>query len=58
MKMMMRSHLTRLGVESRDATVYLSGTVESTEQKVKAETVTKTVPGVKRVISTLGVRLQ
>jgi osmotically-inducible protein OsmY len=58
MKMMMRSHLTRLGVESRDATVYLSGTVESTEQKVKAETVTKTVPGVKRVISTLGVRSQ
>jgi osmotically-inducible protein OsmY len=52
------ANLTRLGVVSREATVYLSGTVESTEQKVKAETVTKTVPGVKRVVSTLEVRSQ
>jgi osmotically-inducible protein OsmY len=52
------ANLTRLGVVSRKATVYLSGTVESTEQKAKAETVTQTVPGVKRVISTLEVRSQ
>jgi hyperosmotically inducible periplasmic protein len=52
------ANLTRLGVVSREATVYLSGTVESTEQKAKAETVTKTVPGVKRVVSTLEVRSQ
>ena len=50
------ANLTRLGVVSREATVYLSGTVESAEQKAKAETVAKTVPGVKRVVSTLEVR--
>jgi hyperosmotically inducible periplasmic protein len=50
------ANLTRLGVVSRQATVYLSGTVESAEQKAKAETVAKTVPGVKGVVSTLEVR--
>jgi hyperosmotically inducible protein len=50
------ANLTRLGVVSREATVYLSGTVESGEQKTKAEAVAKTVPGVKRVVSTLEVR--
>ena len=50
------ANLTRLGVVSRNATVYLSGTVESDEQKAKAESVVKTVPGVKRVVSTLEVR--
>jgi len=50
------ANLTRLGVVSREAIVYLSGTVESAEQKAKAETVAKTVPGVKRVVSTLEVR--
>ena len=52
------ANLTRLGVVSREAIVYLSGTVESAEQKAKAETVAKTVPGVKRVVSTLEVRSQ
>jgi hyperosmotically inducible periplasmic protein len=52
------ANLTRLGVVSREATVYLSGTVESDEQKAKAETVAKTVPGVKRVVSTLEIRSQ
>ena len=33
------ANLTRLGVVSRQSTVYLSGTVESEEQKAKAETV-------------------
>src|SRR3989442_4629646 len=50
------ANLTRLGVVSREAIVYLSGTVESAEQKAKAETVAKTVPGVKRVVSTLEAR--
>jgi hyperosmotically inducible periplasmic protein len=50
------ANLTRLGVVSRQSTVYLSGTVESEEQKAKAETVAKAVPGVKRVVSTLEVR--
>ena len=52
------ANLTRLGVVSREATVYLSGAVESEDQKAKAETVAKTVPGVKRVVSTLEVRSQ
>jgi len=50
------ANLTRLGVVSREATVYLSGAVESEDQKAKAETVARTVPGVKRVVSTLEVR--
>ena len=50
------ANLTRLGVVSREATVYLSGTVESAEQKEKAETVVKNVRGVKRVVSTVEVR--
>ena len=50
------ANLTRLGVVSREATVYLSGAVESDDQKAKAETVARGVPGVKRVVSTLEVR--
>ena len=50
------ANLTRLGVVSREATVYLSGAVESEEQKAKAETVARGVPGVKRVVSTLEVQ--
>ena len=52
------ANLTRLGVVSRKATVYLSGAVESEDQKAKAETVARTVPGVERVVSTLEVRTQ
>lgn len=50
------ANLTRLGVVSREQTVYLSGTVESGDQKDRAETVARGVPGVKRVVSTLEVR--
>ena len=50
------ANLTRLGVVSREATVYLSGAVESEDQKAKAETVARAVPSVKRVVSTLEVR--
>jgi osmotically-inducible protein OsmY len=52
------ANLTRLGVVSREATVYLSGAVESEDQKAKAETVARGVPGVTRVVSTLEVRSQ
>jgi osmotically-inducible protein OsmY len=52
------ANLTRLGVVSREATVYLSGAVESEDQKTQAETVARGVPGVKRVVSTLEVRSQ
>jgi osmotically-inducible protein OsmY len=47
------ANLTRLGVVSRERIVYLSGTVESAEQKEKAEAIAKGVPAVKRVVSTL-----
>jgi BON domain-containing protein len=50
------ANLTRLGVVSRQATVYLSGAVESADQKALAETVAKDVGGVRRVVSTLEVR--
>jgi hyperosmotically inducible protein len=50
------ANLTRLGVMSKQATVYLSGSVESPEQKSLAESVAKDVKGVKRVVSSLDVR--
>jgi BON domain len=50
------ANLTRLGVVSRKATVYLSGTVESADQKARAETVAKDVRGVRGVVNTLTVR--
>jgi hyperosmotically inducible periplasmic protein len=50
------ANLTRLGVVSSDATVYLSGTVVSAEQKEQAESIARGVRGVKRVVNTLHVR--
>jgi hyperosmotically inducible protein len=50
------ANLTRLGVVSRDATVYLSGTVESGDQRVRAAELAQEVRGVKRVVNTLEVR--
>lgn len=50
------ANLTRVGVVSRNATVYLSGAVESADQKALAETVAKGVRGVRRVIDALEVR--
>jgi osmotically-inducible protein OsmY len=49
------ANLTRLGVVSREATVYLSGTVESADQRALAEGVTQGVSGVKRVVNSLEV---
>ena len=50
------ANLTRLGVVSSDGTVYLTGGVPSTEEKVRAETVAKGVSGVRRVVNSLDVR--
>ena len=49
------ANLTRLGVLSNSGAVYLTGTVESSQQKAEAETLTKGVRGVKRVINNLQV---
>jgi hyperosmotically inducible periplasmic protein len=50
------ANLTRVGVLSSNGTVYLSGTVESGEARASAETLTKGVAGVTRVVNTLDVR--
>jgi osmotically-inducible protein OsmY len=50
------ANLTRLGVVSRRAVVYLSGTVVSEEQKGRAEAVAREVKGVRRVVSTILIR--
>jgi osmotically-inducible protein OsmY len=49
------ANLTRLGVLSSNATVYLSGTVASSEQRAQAVALAKAVPGVRRVVNTLEV---
>jgi osmotically-inducible protein OsmY len=49
------ANLTRLGVLSSNATVYLSGTVESRNQRAQAEALAKSVRGVRRVVNTLDV---
>jgi osmotically-inducible protein OsmY len=51
------ANLTRLGVVSRQAVVYLTGDVVSPEQKALAEGVARSVAGVRRVVNTLDVRL-
>lgn len=50
------ANLTRLGVVSRKAVVYLSGTVRSADEKALAETVARSVGAVQRVVSTLEIR--
>jgi hyperosmotically inducible periplasmic protein len=49
------ANLTRLGVLSSNAIVYLSGRVESPEQKRQAERLAGSVSGVRRVVNTLDV---
>jgi hyperosmotically inducible periplasmic protein len=49
------ANLTRLGVVSSDATVYLSGAVASREQRAQAEALARGVRGVRRVINTVEV---
>jgi osmotically-inducible protein OsmY len=50
------ANLTRLGVLTSEGTVYLSGTVTSTAERLQAEQVAKAVRGVRRVVNTLNVR--
>jgi hypothetical protein len=50
------ANLTRLGVVSNRAVVYLSGTVQSADQKARAEALAQGVNGVRRVVSVLEVR--
>jgi osmotically-inducible protein OsmY len=50
------SNLTQLGVQSREGTVFLTGTVESTDQKTLAEALAKGVGGVSRVVDRLEIR--
>jgi len=50
------ANLTQLGVVSRKTVVYLSGTVASPDEKALAESVTRSVGQVGRVVSTLEIR--
>lgn len=47
------ANLTRLGVLSSNATVYLSGTVASPDQRARAATLAKSVRGVRKVVNTV-----
>jgi osmotically-inducible protein OsmY len=49
------ANLTRLGVLSSNATVYLSGAVGSREQRAQAGALARTVRGVRRVVNTVDV---
>ena len=50
------ANLTRLGVVSRQAVVHLTGTVASADQKALAESLAKSVGGVRRVVNALEVQ--
>lgn len=47
------SSLTRIDVDTNDGVVALNGTVESAEQRARAEQIARGVGGVKRVINNL-----
>ncbi len=49
------SNLTRVDVDTNNGTVYLNGTVESAEQKAKAEQLAWQASGVKTVVNNLQV---
>lgn len=48
-------NLARLGVVSREGTVYLSGTVVAADKRTRAEAVAQGVRGVKKVVNTIEV---
>ncbi len=50
------STLTRIDVDSNGGVVSLNGTVESTEQRARAEQITRGVGGVRRVINNLQIQ--
>ena len=49
------ANLTRLGVLSSNATVYLSGSVASPEQRAQAAALAGGVKGVRRVVNTVDI---
>jgi hyperosmotically inducible protein len=49
------SNLTRVDVDTNNGTVYLNGTVDSAEQKAKAEQIAWQAQGVKSVVNNLQV---
>jgi hyperosmotically inducible periplasmic protein len=50
------SNLTRIDVDTNNGTVYLNGTVETSEQKTKAEQLAWQAKGVKAVVNNLQVQ--
>jgi hyperosmotically inducible protein len=50
------SNLTRVDVDTNNGTVYLNGTVETPEQKAKAEQLAWQAKGVKSVVNNLQVQ--
>jgi hyperosmotically inducible protein len=50
------SNLTKVDVDVTNGTVYLTGAVESAEQKMRAEQLAQSVKGVKSVVNNLQVR--
>ena len=50
------SNLTRVDVDTNNGTVYLNGTVETPEQKVRAEQLAWQAKGVKSVVNNLQVQ--
>jgi len=50
------SNLTRVDVDTNNATVYLNGTVESPEMKARAEQLAWQAKGVKSVVNNLQVQ--
>lgn len=50
------SNLTRVDVDTNNATVYLNGVVESAEQKARAEQLAWQAKGVKSVVNNLQVK--
>jgi len=49
-------NLTRVGVTSQQATINLTGTVESSDQRTRAEALARDVRGVRRVVNSLDVK--
>ncbi len=50
------ANLTRIGVDTNRGTVYLNGSVDSTEQKARAEQLAWQAKGVKSVVNNLQVQ--
>jgi hyperosmotically inducible periplasmic protein len=50
------SNLTKIDVDVTNGTVYLNGSVESAEQKMRAEQLAQGVKGVRSVVNNLQVR--